>query len=188
MRWSSRASSRSSSSETFRLTVDFGIPSCLRRRREAPGLHDPREHQHFVEIHGLLSHRLEQSCQDSPSSPVSGTVLSMEHATATDTRSTMTTTWNIDAAHSGINFSIRHMVVSKVRGRFAKYTGAIQLDDGDLTRSSVEVDDRRLEHRHRHAAARRAPALGRLLRRREVSRAAVPQHAHRGRSAMTATA
>jgi polyisoprenoid-binding protein YceI len=51
----------------------------------------------------------------------------------------MTTTWNIDATHSGINFSIRHMVFSKVRGRFATYTGAIQLEDDDLARSSVEV-------------------------------------------------
>src|SRR6516164_6800020 len=49
-----------------------------------------------------------------------------------------TTTWNIDAAHSGINFSIRHMVFSKVRGRFTKYTGALQLDD-DVTKSWVEV-------------------------------------------------
>ena len=30
------------------------------------------------------------------------------------------TNWNIDAAHTGINFSVRHMVVSKVRGRFGK--------------------------------------------------------------------
>jgi len=50
-----------------------------------------------------------------------------------------TSKWNIDAAHSGINFSIRHMVVSKVRGRFAKYTGTINLDEGDLTRSTVET-------------------------------------------------
>jgi polyisoprenoid-binding protein YceI len=50
-----------------------------------------------------------------------------------------TTQWNIDAAHSGVNFSIRHMVVSKVRGRFAKYSGAVRLDEGDLTRSSVEM-------------------------------------------------
>ena len=39
------------------------------------------------------------------------------------------TTWNIDAAHSGIHFSIRHMVVSKVRGRFAKYTGTAARDE-----------------------------------------------------------
>jgi polyisoprenoid-binding protein YceI len=50
-----------------------------------------------------------------------------------------TNNWNIDAAHSGINFSVRHMVVSKVRGRFAKYTGTLTLDDGDLTRSVVEA-------------------------------------------------
>src|SRR5262249_10207342 len=50
-----------------------------------------------------------------------------------------TNNWNIDAAHSGINFSIRHMVVSKVRGRFTKYTGAIQIDDGDITRSVADV-------------------------------------------------
>ncbi len=50
-----------------------------------------------------------------------------------------TNRWTIDAAHSGINFSIRHMVFSKVRGRFAAYTGTIELDDDDLTRSSVAV-------------------------------------------------
>ena len=51
----------------------------------------------------------------------------------------MTTTWNIDATHSTIGFSIRHMVFSKVRGRFLNYTGAIQLDDGDRATSWVEV-------------------------------------------------
>jgi polyisoprenoid-binding protein YceI len=50
----------------------------------------------------------------------------------------MTTTWNIDPTHSTVGFSIRHMVFSKVRGRFLKYSGAIQLDD-DLAKSSVEV-------------------------------------------------
>jgi polyisoprenoid-binding protein YceI len=50
-----------------------------------------------------------------------------------------TSQWNIDPVHSGINFSIRHMVVSKVRGRFAKYAGAIALDEGDITRSTVEM-------------------------------------------------
>jgi polyisoprenoid-binding protein YceI len=50
-----------------------------------------------------------------------------------------TNLWNIDGAHSGINFSIRHMVVSKVRGRFTKFSGALQLDDADLTRSTLDV-------------------------------------------------
>jgi polyisoprenoid-binding protein YceI len=50
-----------------------------------------------------------------------------------------TTKWNIDLSHSGINFAIRHMVVAKVRGRFAKFSGALDLDDDDLARSVVEV-------------------------------------------------
>ena len=50
----------------------------------------------------------------------------------------MTTTWNIDPTHSTIGFSIRHMVFSKVRGRFQKFTGALQLDD-DSAKSWVEV-------------------------------------------------
>lgn len=48
--------------------------------------------------------------------------------------------WNIDNTHSGISFSIRHMVVSKVRGRFTKFSGTLTLGDEDLTRSNVEVN------------------------------------------------
>jgi polyisoprenoid-binding protein YceI len=50
------------------------------------------------------------------------------------------TDWNIDTAHTSIGFAVRHMVVSKVRGRFAKYTGKVQLDENDITRSAIEVD------------------------------------------------
>lgn len=50
-----------------------------------------------------------------------------------------TKSWNIDTSHSGINFAVRHMVVSKVRGRFAKFTGSIELDESDLTRSTLEA-------------------------------------------------
>jgi polyisoprenoid-binding protein YceI len=51
----------------------------------------------------------------------------------------MTTHWDIDVSHSAIHFHVRHMVISKVHGRFAKWSGAIQLDEQDLTRSSVDV-------------------------------------------------
>jgi polyisoprenoid-binding protein YceI len=47
--------------------------------------------------------------------------------------------WNIDLSHSGVNFSIRHMVISKVRGRFTKFTGVLNLEDEDITRSVVEA-------------------------------------------------
>ncbi len=50
-----------------------------------------------------------------------------------------TNRWDIDLAHSAIHFRVRHMVISKVHGRFARWSGAITLDEQDLTRSSVEV-------------------------------------------------
>ena len=50
------------------------------------------------------------------------------------------TEWTLDAEHTEIGFSVRHMMVSDVRGAFDKYTGAINVDDKDLTRSTVSVD------------------------------------------------
>jgi polyisoprenoid-binding protein YceI len=47
--------------------------------------------------------------------------------------------WDIDVGHSAIHFWVRHLVISKVHGRFAKWSGTIELDPQDLTRSSVEV-------------------------------------------------
>ena len=48
-------------------------------------------------------------------------------------------TWKIDTSHSGITFSVRHMVVSKTRGRFTKWSGEIHFDSQEPTASSVEV-------------------------------------------------
>jgi polyisoprenoid-binding protein YceI len=48
-------------------------------------------------------------------------------------------TWKIDPAHSVATFSVRHMMVSNVRGEFGKMSGVVQQDDKDLTKSSVEV-------------------------------------------------
>jgi polyisoprenoid-binding protein YceI len=47
-------------------------------------------------------------------------------------------TWDIDPIHSEVSFVVRHMVVSKVRGRFDRFSGAIVTDE-DLARSSVNV-------------------------------------------------
>jgi polyisoprenoid-binding protein YceI len=47
--------------------------------------------------------------------------------------------WNIDSAHSGVHFSVRHMVISKVRGAFDKWQGTIQFDEKDPTASRVSV-------------------------------------------------
>jgi polyisoprenoid-binding protein YceI len=50
------------------------------------------------------------------------------------------TTWKIDPSHSAITFSVRHMVVSKTRGRFAKFAGDIRFDPQNAAESSVVVD------------------------------------------------
>jgi polyisoprenoid-binding protein YceI len=36
-------------------------------------------------------------------------------------------TWEIDPVHSQVSFVVRHMVVAKVRGKFAKFSGTIQV-------------------------------------------------------------
>ncbi|HET9222995.1 MAG TPA: YceI family protein [Roseiflexaceae bacterium] len=47
--------------------------------------------------------------------------------------------WQIDSNHSHIQFSVRHMMISTVRGRFERFTGTIEGDEQDPTRSHVEV-------------------------------------------------
>jgi polyisoprenoid-binding protein YceI len=48
-------------------------------------------------------------------------------------------TWKIDLAHSEINFSVRHMMISNVRGRFEKFDGTVEFDEEKPENSSVEV-------------------------------------------------
>jgi polyisoprenoid-binding protein YceI len=48
-------------------------------------------------------------------------------------------TWEIDSAHSGAHFSVRHMMIATVRGEFRKVTGTIQMDEKDITKSRVEA-------------------------------------------------
>jgi polyisoprenoid-binding protein YceI len=47
-------------------------------------------------------------------------------------------TWDIDPVHSHIGFMARHMVVSKVRGRFEKFEGQI-VTAGDPLQSSATL-------------------------------------------------
>jgi polyisoprenoid-binding protein YceI len=48
--------------------------------------------------------------------------------------------WQVDGAHSAVNLAVRHMVISKVRGHFGRWSAKLQLDTAELTRSTVEVD------------------------------------------------
>ena len=48
-------------------------------------------------------------------------------------------TWNIDTDHSNVGFKVRHLMVSNVKGSFDKYTGTVELNDKDITKSTVNV-------------------------------------------------
>ncbi len=49
------------------------------------------------------------------------------------------TPWTIDADHSNMGFSVSHLMVSHVKGNFNKYTGVVDLNDKDITKSNVNV-------------------------------------------------
>ena len=48
--------------------------------------------------------------------------------------------YKIDPNHSSVNFSVTHLMVSTVNGRFSTFEGKILFDDKDVTKSSVSVN------------------------------------------------
>ncbi len=48
-------------------------------------------------------------------------------------------TWQIDLAHSEINFTVRHMMISKVRGRFESFSGSVNFDEANPSNTTVEI-------------------------------------------------
>jgi polyisoprenoid-binding protein YceI len=47
--------------------------------------------------------------------------------------------WIIDSAHSEVNFTVRHMMISNVRGRFEKLDGVVEFDDDNPALSNIDV-------------------------------------------------
>jgi len=47
--------------------------------------------------------------------------------------------WRIDPEHSSASFTIKHIMVSSVRGTFGKITGTVHQDDADISKSTVDV-------------------------------------------------
>jgi polyisoprenoid-binding protein YceI len=47
--------------------------------------------------------------------------------------------WQLDKAHSDIHFSVRHMMISTVRGRFEQFDGTFEVNEADPTQSKIEV-------------------------------------------------
>ena len=50
-----------------------------------------------------------------------------------------TSTWTPDKAHSGIDFSITHLSISKVRGHFGIAGGEVLWNEADITKSKVNI-------------------------------------------------
>lgn len=48
-------------------------------------------------------------------------------------------TWEIDGAHSSVQFKIRHLMVSNVKGEFRSVRGAATVPDDDPTKASIEA-------------------------------------------------
>lgn len=51
----------------------------------------------------------------------------------------MSTNWKLDPTHSGVHFSVRHLMVSKVRGGFSGYTVDLAFDPKNPTAGKVDV-------------------------------------------------
>ena len=54
--------------------------------------------------------------------------------------STTTSTWSIDPTHTTVEFSVKHLMISTVRGHFGAVTGTIVLDEQNPLASSVTAE------------------------------------------------
>jgi polyisoprenoid-binding protein YceI len=57
-------------------------------------------------------------------------------ATAPETK---VSTWNVDPVHSVVEFKVKHMMISNVKGQFTGVSGVLTLDETDVTKSRVEA-------------------------------------------------
>jgi polyisoprenoid-binding protein YceI len=66
----------------------------------------------------------------------------MTESTVNAATETGTTTWNIDADHTHVGFTARHMMITKVKGQFSRVSGTLELDDQapEQSRVSVQID------------------------------------------------
>lgn len=63
----------------------------------------------------------------------------MSTAVQAPSQSTQASRWTIDPAHTAAHFSVRHLMISNVRGEFTKVAGTALIDPLNLAKSSVEV-------------------------------------------------
>ncbi|MGA8641304.1 MAG: YceI family protein [Candidatus Binatus sp.] len=65
-------------------------------------------------------------------------------------------TWHIDPAHTNVEFTVRHMMISNVKGQFQKTSGTITADGNDPASAKIDATidassvDTRVEKRDAH--------------------------------------
>ena len=85
--------------------------------------------------------------------------------TAATPTTTGTTTWTIDPAHSLVEFAVKHLMISTVKGRFGDVKGTITYNESQPTQSKVQIEigtasvDTRADQRDAHL---RSPPHGSL--------------------------
>jgi polyisoprenoid-binding protein YceI len=47
--------------------------------------------------------------------------------------------WEIDSSHSSVHFSVRHLVIAKVRGTFTRWSGVVEVPGGDFSKATASV-------------------------------------------------
>jgi polyisoprenoid-binding protein YceI len=60
----------------------------------------------------------------------------MKETTMAETKSS----WTLDPAHTSIEFAVKHMMFTTVRGRFKEFTGTLEIDEQNPDRSTVTVE------------------------------------------------
>lgn len=72
-------------------------------------------------------------------------------------------TWNIDTAHTNVGFTVKHMMVSRVRGNFNDFEGTIEGDPENLAASKIQfkvnMDSINTNNEHRDNHLRSADFL-----------------------------
>jgi polyisoprenoid-binding protein YceI len=72
------------------------------------------------------------------------------------TKTASPTVWTVDPTHAELAFSVRHLMINNVRGRFGKVEGTVSVDDANPNNSKIDVTidvnsiDTRQEMRDNH--------------------------------------
>jgi len=130
----------------------FDHKGCLPAANGFRSVPSPQASRLFPEINVVLKktyHNTKENPMRQPLPPVAIAVLTLSCAS-------WASSWEIDPMHSAASFTVRHMMVSNVRGEFGKTTGAVNLDDKDVSHSTAEATidtttlDTRVPNRDKH--------------------------------------